>query len=1134
MPFSVQDIRSFKFGEGNPVALSKYGTNYLETCRTMKNCVVNVDGSVQVRSGFQNVGLLPDKVEVEDMEFLDFEDERFFIFLTSDKKIMWRKEKTVAGEWSGPLVFSTDFPVNHGLDKLHAQRGNIVKIKKIKERIFVFFEKSFPYRIEIEKRGGNQPVARPFFTKYGLDRDNVELTDIIRYFPCSYNKDYSKEWGNMKITDLDWVEDGTAGAGEEKTYTNTGTCKIQFSTTAIEGENLKKLIGHPIHFSIRNGGNDFKAVDSEDPESWPDGFLDIGKKTKPEIIEEIEEEPVTQDTFNSVNTYDNSIDLPANPPVSVDNAEFQRGYTFFHGLITKTKLYGILDSEPTKLKRFTYSGGSWSVTDVLDVSVNTVGIPGILGSPANNYQYIEKITDIADDSGGAFTLTVKIKYDPNRKWRSNLIALAKTDPYVLGRFTSRGVMERMYNFHPWNLGVRVKGRYFYYAEISKLYHLGRSSILRNFIILDPLSHVAIVNEGNYKWRTEPPNSNPTQRIRLGYNFQLGGNHGFYPIISGGNVTGYYAFAEGFLVRTDARGSLVRVGATPGTGTDDRPSYVFNYGYGNLDHIDDTTIYSIHDGKLNYTDIPDASLDANKIKTVGGKREAKQRTAIEEAEEADLEANSEDEKEQKLLATQVKQVFASLGFRFFTVYPYEYEEATKKLKCKLYAIGFKVQDIFKNTSLGGDVLEGGVDETNHFIVSDWYDDNPDYKSKEVVSANQGFPRDGGSAGGKDFFLTGNGKLSYSKVNKGNEFGVPIKSLFATGGWDYFIGETKYTEILSGDFPDEYRTEAIDEFFNRVDKGTEAVVFSLGDPFTYPIRTIEGERVKFFNFVISEIGAFAQAGAQSVGLTDKGVFYWGINSRQDGRTSSFVNIGKVSKFLASPRFTAIIEVLDRLYVTDRFGDLYVVVYNQANKNFVTVPCGTNIKCRNVRSGVPYTGNRVLCIDSKNKYLYCLNSGKNGEFEGASQWTVGNLQFDLVKRFDNEHYVLGRKDNARYLLKLVEEQEYDNIEGSKEFFEAEIEGAPFTTSNLHPMHNFRISRSVLEVFLFSRDLTNIAVGVGDNLEDVRVHDAQGYLPEIHRLPKRIASVPGRGVAFKLKSDERGCLCGASVYMSMEGDRS
>ena len=243
-----------------------------------------------------------------------------------------------------------------------------------------------------------------------------------------------------------------------------------------------------------------------------------------------------------------------------------------------------------------------------------------------------------------------------------------------------------------------------------------------------------------------------------------------------------------------------------------------------------------------------------------------------------------------------------------------------------------------------------------------------------------------------------------------------------------------------------------------------------------------------------------------MTDKGVFYWGINSRPL-EASSFVNLGKVSEFRGSENYRAIVEVLDRLYLTDAFGDLFVVTYNQQNRNFLAVPCGTSIDCRRVNSGIPFYGNRVLFVDSGTNRLYCINSMDRGMLGGVSEWEcndeLGNrMSFDRVERFGNDYYVLGRLMGKRHLLKVDRDFISDNVLGVEVPYSGLGETGPITVSQKHPMHNFRAKRNVLEMSIFAKDLMDVEVGLGEKLKGVRPMKQEGFLGEITNV--RLSGIP------------------------------
>ena len=95
--------------------------------------------------------------------------------------------------------------------------------------------------------------------------------------------------------------------------------------------------------------------------------------------------------------------------------------------------------------------------------------------------------------------------------------------------------------------------------------------------------------------------------------------------------------------------------------------------------------------------------------------------------------------------------------------------------------------------------------------------------------------------------------------------------------------------------------------------------------------------------------------------------------------------------------------------------------------------------------------------------------------------------------------------------------------------VETGPITVSQKHPMHNFRAKRNVLEMSIFTKDLMDVEVGLGEKLKGVRPMKQEGFLNEITNV--RLSGIPkeGQGISFRIKPGERGCLCGISTYMDM-----
>ena len=966
----VQDQKSFSMGQVSPSALAKFGNEYYASCKKLSNCVVNVDGSVQLRPALRTVNILPLSKDIRDVACLEDGGKKFFFYFTFDasqkglNEVNWTNDKDQVQGRLNKMDFNGNVPSDLGLEI--DDKGEIVRIKKVSDKVVVFFEKSYPWKIVIE---GGIPKAYPFF----YDKEDPKFNNIWQAFPCSRTVQV-KDWGKMIVKTLNWE-----GSGD------VGTCDIKF-TNAPEGLDLR---GHPISFSIRDEGNNDIRVDEDDPEIWKADFKRSADFMFNDLSKSIDDR---EDSSNPVGVFGNNFSEASIVSRTID--ESHRSFMF---PLDNTTLLGFRYGD-SMFDRKIYSFTSSSTTVRNNLKSLRVSLEHSYLDIQRVYYYDDKYVIV---KGGVGSLLEDLNFPNvfNRKpkvYGTFLIkynvsgALSDSDIVLLER---NGYLPS----HTLNIGLDFNRFYVNSSETTLYLWKKNDSKVRKISLLSyNMERDGLISEYER-----------SETIYFKRSFDQ-----FYADEVG---NGYYISKGKYLFKLDSIGDIVSDSSTPSK------FYIFKY-----DHTirkiksdgvyswDDKTIY--HDSfPVNFThsvDDPETVLDVNTT-------------------------DREDEAEKDIKEVKAKQVFAGIGFRFFTAFPTGLP-VNGYMPCKLYSIGIKTNGGNKSNSLsfGGSNFDGDVKAVNekgevlenddtpvpnlagvtdNFVVSDWFD---------------GWPKDGGNVAGKDFYLTNGGKLSYSKVDRRYQFGAPIKVLLNSSGLFYFIGDVKYSEILKEDFHEDYRTEPITKFWERVDKEEESVVFNLGDPFTYTVQTLQGEKVNFLNFTISEIGAFASAGAQSVAMTDKGVFYWGINSRPLD-ASSFINLGKVSEFRGSKDYKAIVEVLDRLYLTDAFGDLFVVTYNQQNRNFLAVPCGTSVDCRRVNSGIPFYGNRVLFVDSGTNRLYSMNSMDRGMLGGVSEWECndesGNcMTFDRVERFGNDYYVLGRLMGQRHLLKVDRNFDRDNVLG------------------------------------------------------------------------------------------------------------
>ena len=470
---------------------------------------------------------------------------------------------------------------------------------------------------------------------------------------------------------------------------------------------------------------------------------------------------------------------------------------------------------------------------------------------------------------------------------------------------------------------------------------------------------------------------------------------------------------------------------------------------------------------------------------------------------------------------VRRYFSALGYRFYIIFPYEaVGDPANKMKCKFISLGMDYNQVSnKIGGFGGDLNEyPGEDQTDNFVISDWFG---------------GWPINGDSISGKDFFVTADSKLSYSSVRRRGLFGSPIKVLFNSSGFNYKINGAKQVDIFKEDF--DYLSDALQIFFDRIDDEEDSVIFNLGDPFTYVFRDTDGNKVKIFNFVKSDIGAFTAAGAQSIALTDKGVFFWGINA-QATNTNSFIALGKVSNFKGSDKFKAMVEVLNRVYVTDEFGDLYVVEFNETNRNFVAKPCSEDVALKFLSSGIAFPGNRILGVreDEEERRLYLANSEMKGMLTGLSEFTIFEHNIISVFKFEERVFVLVEKEESLKLLEYKKDKRED-FNDSGEGFYGVLETVPITVGRSHPFHSFLnqvLDIDKIAVWTDGKTVFGFKLRADAKFITIETVNRAGqiigplnteplvFMNTMGKIPK------GRGIFLRLNSKNKGCLCGLTIY--------
>ena len=1065
----VQGQQSFIKGQITPSAIARLGNDYFSSCRSVKDLIIQKDGSAVCRGGFEKIESIPPGIfaDVDDIAVLKYKDKLLFFYL-SEGNVYFKFEN---GEVRS-LYFSTGNIESHKIDGSETGQyslgydekikqsftafntGNAIKIKKILDRVFVFYENCFPFKIWIQGdiiltapffQGGEDEIynAFPFSRTLG---EEVNLQKVISNRNRGPFPDNLKL--KLKIENVVW--EGNRGPN--------GECEASFTyddisenDEALEPDvlSLKALKGHPICFSMgtRKGELDnIKRIGD-----WPsyikrsydfllgrdlvyDDFVSQSAGNQTNVLATVE---------RGNNRYGSSGDLDI--PLSSN----------FNGATPIGKIGNDVLVILGSVEPYFYSA-----TDTRYNRVDTrddyhlalfLSRPDFSDHQRNNYVRYEE-SRVRDFRNGSIVL---VRYDNTVKsWR---ILYSSSSP-------RRYVIDPVEEFES--------------GASFKTFKLG---------------------EDIYFWNERSPNSPQSNTEIKVFKKVINSRRtwGFeFTRTSFRTLTGQ--FDEFFITATHfytVLGNVVRR-YLRSSGEEQKP-FVFSSDINGFDATSNKFIRysssSLQESQaLNALIEFTGNLEANPTPILTG-------------------INAE-----RRVLDYTRRYFSALGYRFFILFPYEETEDKRKMKCKFFTLGFDYSKVSLTRGLGGSDLEGREDETDNFVISDWYD---------------GWPINGDSISGKDFFITSGSKLSYSSIRRRGLFGSPIKVLFNSSGFNYNVNRSKLATIFRRDFL--RISPPLQRFFDRIDDEEDTVLFTLGDPFTYVFRDTDGDKVKILNFIKSDIGAFTAAGAQSIALTNKGVFFWGINA-QATNTNSFVALGKVSNFKGSEKFKAMVEVLNRVYVTDEFGDLYVVEFNETNRNFASKPCSADVDLKNMLSGVSFPGNRVLGIreDNEERKLYLAVSEMRGILTGLSEFTIREQDILYVFKFEERIFVLTNKEGTLSILEYKKDKKYDlDYSGG---FSGILETVPITVGRSHPFHSFLnqvLDISKIAVWSDGRTIFDFRIPPNGKFNSVQILDREGrivppngefitFIDTINKITK------GRGIQLRLNSIKGGCLCGLTIY--------
>ena len=353
----------------------------------------------------------------------------------------------------------------------------------------------------------------------------------------------------------------------------------------------------------------------------------------------------------------------------------------------------------------------------------------------------------------------------------------------------------------------------------------------------------------------------------------------------------------------------------------------------------------------------------------------------------------------------QQVLAKEAYNFYVIFPYQIvgdvdennpdrflplDDLDDKVrqglyaKCKIYEIGSQLShDDIASDDLGEDSETDHYLESEDYILSDWVD---------------GWPKSGGVLNNKLFFFTSGSKISFSRTEKPNIWGNPIKSLLHGPKYNLSYVENidrpnddaseegdgvRFQTLLREDFI--YPTKAIEDFFKEIQFGDDARQFSIADPLTYKLEDKNGLPVDVRRHLVVSVGVLTSVGVQCVFLTDKGAFYWGLTPGE----TQFFKVANVSNFIGGEddegHDYGMQEVLSKMFATSQDKELHVVDYDPNNRNFVAQPVGVDRGFKGFVHGVNFIGNRLLFIDRESQRMFCCGVSKREGLMGVSEFEV-----------------------------------------------------------------------------------------------------------------------------------------------------
>ena len=298
----LQTQKSFAYGQTGLTGFSNITDFYHHSCKKLENTIVNKNGSVRVRGGWQDIGLnFPLKAKTKLRDVFQIEG-NFILWLEPDgaeakNAGLYIYDQTMRSlskmkfRYDGSYVYSEKFKkeVNlpfseaeafrgHGLDNFHPNTEKIVNVAPFEDFLCVFFENCYPYVIKADE---GVVLTAPYW--HGVGEDNIwkafpfGYTAIKKTIGSFYHRDVGKlnvdkgqsrfypalnqqEQLRLRLKDVN-IAGKECGAWLEPTEDN------QPSGLFVDKKyiSLGKFIGRPIAF--QTGARDFTVrQEIPDPE----------------------------------------------------------------------------------------------------------------------------------------------------------------------------------------------------------------------------------------------------------------------------------------------------------------------------------------------------------------------------------------------------------------------------------------------------------------------------------------------------------------------------------------------------------------------------------------------------------------------------------------------------------------------------------------------------------------------------------------------------------------------------------------------------------------------------------------------------------------------------------------------------